>query len=257
MPAGLTPLGFLTFLDANGNPLVGGSVAYFDLSAPGNLKPIWADPQQLVPINNPVPLDAAGRPTSGGSEVGIWGTGDYRMIVRDASGVLQWSALTTTPLGTADLNALQAQLTTETNARIAADNAEATTRASADTTLQGNINSEATTRANADAAEAAARAAADASLQGQINALVPGAGPAAPLLIGGEGLTDGSGHVRISFPTPFSTALTAFVGIPLAVAPIAVTVGATADLTGADVFVTEAATAAGIPANFYWMALGH
>lgn len=73
------------------------------------------------------------------------------------------------------------ELLAETNARIAADNAEASTRASADTalsnslsaettarqnadtTLQSNINAEATARANADSAEATARANADAA----------------------------------------------------------------------------------------------
>lgn len=58
-----------------------------------------------------------------------------------------------------DLDAVEARVTTaesdivaEETARIAAVSAEASSRASADTTLQSNINAEATTRANADSA---------------------------------------------------------------------------------------------------------
>lgn len=100
MPASLVPLGFLTFWDANGDPLAGGSVGYYDPAAPGVLKAIWANSTQTVPLTNPVPLDAAGRPQTGGSEVSIYGTGQYRMIVNNLNGALQWSALTDSPLST-------------------------------------------------------------------------------------------------------------------------------------------------------------
>lgn len=62
-----------------------------------------------------------------------------------------------------------ADIQAEENARIAAVNAEATTRANADTTLQNNIDAEATARANAITAEATARQTADNTLQGNIN----------------------------------------------------------------------------------------
>lgn len=48
------------------------------------------------------------------------------------------------------VSSLQTSISTETSARIAADNSEASTRASADTTLQNNINSEASARAAED-----------------------------------------------------------------------------------------------------------
>ena len=62
-----------------------------------------------------------------------------------------------------------ADIQAEENARIAAINAEAITRANADTTLQNNIDAEATARANAITAEATARQTADNTLQGNID----------------------------------------------------------------------------------------
>lgn len=79
---------------------------------------------------------------------------------------------------TSEATARAAADTAESSARSSADttlqtniNAEATTRASADTTLQNNINSEASTRATAITTEATARANADTNLQNQITAL--------------------------------------------------------------------------------------
>ena len=67
-------------------------------------------------------------------------------------------------------------IATETAARIAADNAEATARGNADATLQANINAEATTRGNADTTltnnlttETTNRTNADTTLQTNIN----------------------------------------------------------------------------------------
>jgi hypothetical protein len=62
-----------------------------------------------------------------------------------------------------------ADIQAEENARIAAVNTEATTRANADATLQNNIDAEATARANAITAEATARQTSDNTLQGNIS----------------------------------------------------------------------------------------
>ncbi|WP_421925465.1 hypothetical protein [Neoaquamicrobium sediminum] len=69
-----------------------------------------------------------------------------------------------------DTASLQAEIDAEESARIAADSAEATARANADTTLQNNINAEAAARSAAISSEATARAAADTALQNNINA---------------------------------------------------------------------------------------
>lgn len=191
--AGLVPLGFLQFLDLNGDPIVGGSVAYYDPAAPGVFKSIWADVAQTVPLANPVPLDAAGRPMTGGAEVGIFGTGSYRMMVRDANGALQWSALTFVALESSDLNSLQSQLTAETNARIAADNAEANARFAADNQLSSE------------------RVAGDQALQTQIDAIntklgtLPGNAMVPKIQNGPNEVSDADGHKHILFASPYST----------------------------------------------------
>ena len=66
------------FLDYNGAPLAWGYVyTYVPLST--TAKQTWQDPEQLLPNTNPVQLDGAG-------SWPIFGTGTYRIIVKDASG---------------------------------------------------------------------------------------------------------------------------------------------------------------------------
>ena len=65
-------------------------------------------------------------------------------------------------------NTLQNNINAEASTRAAADTAEAATRSAADITLQNNINAEASTRAAAVTAEATTRAAADTTLQTNI-----------------------------------------------------------------------------------------
>lgn len=102
MGATLLPLGILQFCDAGGNPLVGGSVGFYEVGSPGVTKTIWGNAAQTTLLTNPIPLDAAGRPFSGGAEQQIFGLGSYLMIVRDFNGVSQWTATTTSPVTTDD-----------------------------------------------------------------------------------------------------------------------------------------------------------
>jgi len=161
MSVGLLPPGFLQFLDSNGDPLTGGSVAYYDPAVPGSFKTIWADKDKTVAVQNPSPLDQAGRPTSGGATVGIWGEGLYRMEVKNAQDTLQWTAITLASGGDDSL------LNKEIADRIAADDA-----------LRALINAEVTRATNAENAlgaridkEITDRTAADAHLQDEINAV--------------------------------------------------------------------------------------
>lgn len=89
--ASLLPNGKQQFLDAGGNPLAGGSVQFY---IPGTTTPktTWIDPQRVTPNSNPVILD------SGGFAV-IYGTGQYRQIVKDSLGNLIWDQLTCDLLG--------------------------------------------------------------------------------------------------------------------------------------------------------------
>jgi hypothetical protein len=243
--ADLVPLGFLTFLDANGDPLAGGSVGYYDPSSPGTLTPVWADSAQATQLQNPVPLDAAGRPFSGGSEVGIWGVGTYRMIVRDVNGALQWSALTTVVSST-DISGLQAQITAETNARIAADDAEATARANADNTLTSNLNNEIS---RAEAAEA--------HLQSEIDAINAGM-PSMTGLQHGINNVSASGTARVVFPTPYTNVPSVVCqcianNFDVNIASILV------DVNGFNIWIAfpnPATTPVTIPVQFHWVAVG-
>jgi hypothetical protein len=207
--AGLLPFGFLQFLDANGNPLAGGSVGYFDPASPGTLKAIFADPGQATPVSNPVVLDTAGRPATGGSEVGIWGTGQYLMTVRNNVGALQWTALTVSDITTADLAA-------ETAARVAADNSINSQLAVIENAL-GTIEAaiavlenDDTTLINNLAAETAARTAADTNLQNQINAFQPGGASGNVTAKTGSSVTASTGELSVVFPA-FPTHALSFV----------------------------------------------
>jgi len=82
----LLPNGRQCFLDANGNPLAGGSVGMYE---PATLtpRPTYQDPLGATPNANPVPLDMAGTAL-------IYGFGQYRQIVKDSAGTTIWDALT-------------------------------------------------------------------------------------------------------------------------------------------------------------------
>jgi hypothetical protein len=75
------------FLDANGTPLVGGTVTFY---IPGTtvLTNTWQD-RALTTLNtNPVVLDGLGSAV-------IWGSGTYRQVVHDVAGNLLWDQLVT------------------------------------------------------------------------------------------------------------------------------------------------------------------
>lgn len=81
------------FVDANGVPLVGGTVGFFVPPATSTPKTTWQDATQSVANSNPVVLDSHG---SGA----IYGAGQYYMVVKDINGNLIWNGLTQ------DVNAL-------------------------------------------------------------------------------------------------------------------------------------------------------
>lgn len=88
------PVGVRQFTDGNGAPLVSGWVAYAQVGTGGAvLRTVYADEGETIPLQNPVPLDASGRPYSGGSQCSIWGDGAYQEYVYDSNGVLQTSAI--------------------------------------------------------------------------------------------------------------------------------------------------------------------
>jgi len=76
------------YVDANGLPYAGGTVATF---VPGTTTPAdtWTDETESALNPNPVVLDSAGR-------AAIYGSGEYRVILRDADGNLIFDRNTTT-----------------------------------------------------------------------------------------------------------------------------------------------------------------
>jgi hypothetical protein len=152
----------LQFVDANGAPYAGGTLASY-ITGTSTPKATWLDPDQFGLNTNPIVLDAAGRCL-------CWGDGDYRLVLSDAAGNLIWDQPATTVVSAAMASVVSAPtiaeavallgindlIAAETAARVAADGAEQSARIAAD-------NAEATTRANADTAEANARIAGDAN----------------------------------------------------------------------------------------------
>lgn len=82
----ILPNGLCQFIDSSGAPLASGTVGFY---APGTLNPLttFQDQAGTIPNTNPVPLNSRGQAL-------IWGSGIYRQILKDASGVTIWDALT-------------------------------------------------------------------------------------------------------------------------------------------------------------------
>ncbi len=87
------------FIDGNGNPLAGGSVAFY---APGTPNPVntWGDSGLTVLNANPVTLDANGMAS-------IWGADGtlYRQVVTDANGNQVWDQVVGLIVGAAAVTA--------------------------------------------------------------------------------------------------------------------------------------------------------
>lgn len=84
--ATLLPPGEQTFFDQNGQPLAGGTIAFY---IPNTLTPkdTYQNTGQTVLNTNPLVLDGSGRAI-------IYGTGSYREIVKDFFGNIIWDQLT-------------------------------------------------------------------------------------------------------------------------------------------------------------------
>jgi hypothetical protein len=78
----ILPNGKTQFIDQNGAPLASGQVFFY---APGTSNPqaTYQDQALTIANTNPVQLDSRGQAV-------IWGSGTYRQVVRDASGVTIW-----------------------------------------------------------------------------------------------------------------------------------------------------------------------
>lgn len=91
----LLPNGKAQWIDANGAPLANGTVGFY---APGTLTPrtTYQDQAGTIPNANPINLDSRGQAI-------VWGSGTYRQIVKDASGVTIWDQIVVAPVNATDL----------------------------------------------------------------------------------------------------------------------------------------------------------
>jgi len=190
----------LQFLDANGHPYAGGSLTSF---TPGTSTPkqLWLDADQTASQTNPVILDSAGRCL-------CWGSGDYRLVLRDAAGNEVWDIEATTIVSAAMAPVVSAPtladavhqlgiddlIAAEAAARAAADSAEQTARIAADNVLTATT---AGLRTDLDAEIARAIARED-----ELQDMIENAG-GVPLVQSGYGETDATGTQVVTFDTPF------------------------------------------------------
>lgn len=105
----LLPNGKQQFIDINGKPLVGGKVFTFEV-ATNTSKLTYQDSALTIPNTNPVILDARG-------QCAMYGSGSYRQLVQDATGVQIWDQVVLDPGGAASdaLIALKADLANATD----------------------------------------------------------------------------------------------------------------------------------------------
>lgn len=88
MPQYLSSIGNDQFIDANGDPLVGGQIETY-LAGSSTPAATYTDDSGSTPQSNPIILNSLGRPTLGP----IWLTGgvSYKFIVKNASGSTLWT----------------------------------------------------------------------------------------------------------------------------------------------------------------------
>jgi hypothetical protein len=88
--AALLPNAVQQFFDNNGNPLTSGTVTTY-VPNTTTLKTTWSNSTETTAWANPLTLNAAGRPPG---NLGIFGDGDYRQIVKDKNGNIIWDQVT-------------------------------------------------------------------------------------------------------------------------------------------------------------------
>ena len=81
------------YLDGNGDPYALGTIEYFDADAHATPLDTYSDAALTVANANPVVLDAAGRPASGGSGIGVFlKQQSYYVVLKNEAGTEQWTA---------------------------------------------------------------------------------------------------------------------------------------------------------------------
>src|SRR5580765_6194191 len=257
MTAALLPAPELQFIDGNGSPLAGGTVETY---VPGTSTPktTWLDQAQTAVNTNPIVLNSDGRCI-------IFADGDYRIVLRDATGNEIYDQLSSTIVSAAMqpvvsaptiadakvLLGIDGSVADEAAARAAADSAEQNARIAADNTLQANIDAE---TARAEAAEAA--------LDTRVTALEGDTGPVGVLPAGysmrfGTAVSDSGGNFSATFSPPFPNDCDSVV----TTASTSFWAGVTGSSAGGFSGVTSSPLAGGGwesgPIGVHWIAIGH
>jgi hypothetical protein len=247
----------MQFCDGDGNPYAGGSIATYIPNSTTSVT-TWSESTGTTANPNPVILDAAGRCT-------IYASGAVRMILTDALGNLVFDKPSNTLVSTAmapvclapDIPTAQSLLGIVSSATTLAAltsglTAETTRAEAAEAGLLGSIVLEQTTRANAATsltasitAETARAEAAEAAIAGST------------AKTGSGGPTSSSGHIRVTFPTPFPSACTSFVTTALAAGLLGQSMSAQVDRYGADVWSITFASNPQVGLYFSWVAYGN
>jgi hypothetical protein len=253
--AALLPSAEVQFIDANGDPYAGGSLATY-VAGTTTPKTTWKDAAGTSANTNPITLDAAGRAI-------IYGDGIYRTILTDAAGNLVWDQLSNTLVSAAMAPVcIAADLTTALQAMgvTAAIAAEAALRTAADAAINTSLSGyETTTNASIAAIVSAATTltAALAAETTRAEAAEAGLAQVSPKQ-GNAGTTDSSGHLRVTFSSPFPAACTSFHAQNQGSGISNICLTAQADRYGADVWAVYGGSSTPVSAiTFYYIAFGN
>ncbi len=76
---------FPVYLNASGEPCAGGSLTFTNTGTT-TPKAVWTDKANTISASNPHVLNSQGRPTTD-----LWGSGSYRVVLKDSGGATIWS----------------------------------------------------------------------------------------------------------------------------------------------------------------------
>jgi len=77
----------LPLLDINGDPIVGGSIDFFEPGGSATPKEVWSNDALTTTAGTSVDIDSYGMPENSGTSITVYGDGDYYVVYNDALAV--------------------------------------------------------------------------------------------------------------------------------------------------------------------------
>lgn len=77
----------LPLLDINGDPVVGGSIDFFEPGGSATPKEVWSNDALTTTAGTSVDIDSYGMPENSGTSITVYGDGDYYVVYNDALAV--------------------------------------------------------------------------------------------------------------------------------------------------------------------------